>query len=123
MCTISSRFVQWTKVCETYLKQKMEKKKNVNLPTVQEGSSEMLQNPNIVTSIIKQEVDDDDEIDDGSNVVTPSLSINISTAGKTIFSPPANSFVSSLPSNFATSSSFVLPPLPPHSGYSPDFCF
>jgi hypothetical protein len=92
-----------------------------NVSIVREQSSEMLQNSNIVTSIIIEQEADDDETVDGNNINLSSLSINSSTKTKTISSPPANSFVTS--SNFVsttplnhvsttTTPSFVLTLLP-----------
>jgi hypothetical protein len=50
----------------------------IDVPIVQEQSSGVLQNSNIVTSVIEQE-GDDDEMNDGSNINLPSLSVNSST--------------------------------------------
>jgi hypothetical protein len=45
------------------------------------------QNPNFITSVIEYENDDDD-MDDWSKFIMPSLSVNSSTGTKTISTPP-----------------------------------
>jgi hypothetical protein len=75
------------------------------------------QNPNFVTFYLEQDIDDD-EIDDGSNINLPPLSVYTSAGAKIISTPPANSLV--LFSNFLTiiplnavpsaTQSFVPPP-------------
>jgi hypothetical protein len=102
----------------------------VNVPIVQEQSSRMLQNSNIVTSMIEHEADDD-EIVDGNNINLPSLSVNNSSGAKTISSPPPNdfftspNFVTTTPLNVVsttTTQSFVPPQIEfslPQHAYSP----
>jgi hypothetical protein len=54
-------FVKFTKATdEHYVPSEKEKKKIVSVPTIQGQSSGVLQNPNLTTSIIELEADDDE---------------------------------------------------------------
>jgi hypothetical protein len=96
-------FVECTKITnEYYFSPKKKKKKYENVPMDQKQTSGLSQNFNCEPSIINLETNHDD-IDDGSNIIIPPLSVYNSTQVKSISTPPANSFVTS--SDFVTTRS------------------